>query len=134
MQVRGRCLRILCRIRNTLSLQQLESDRSNNISWSQLRGLCVDVETAVVDAGVLALVEEVVEFQLQVDVFQLELGGGVAEPGVAVLGSQVVVIVLHSGSKGELLGHIDVHLQPLGGRTHGLGKLIAVAVGLADVP
>ena len=65
---------------------------------------------------------------------QLEFGGGVAEPGVAVLGGQVVVVVLHGGSKGELLGHIDIHLQPLGCRANSLGKFVAGAVGLADVP
>ena len=94
----------------------------------------IDVEAAVVDTGVPALVEEVVKLKLQVDVLQLEFGGGVAEPGVAVLSSQVGVVVLHSGSKGKLLGHIDVHLQPLSCRAHGLGKFVAGVVGLADVP
>ena len=99
-----------------------------------MRGLGVDVEAAVGDAGVLPLVEDVVESHFEVDVLQLELGDGIAEPGVAVLCGHVVVVVLHCGGEGELLGYIDVHFQSLGGRAHGLGQFVAGAVGLADVP
>ena len=61
-----------------------------------MRGLGIDVETAVGDAGVLPLVEKIVELQFEVDVLQLQFDIGIAEPGVAVLGGQVVVVVLGS--------------------------------------
>ena len=95
-----------------------------------MRGLGVDVEAAVVDAGVLALVEEVVELQFQVDVLQLELGGGIAEPGVAVLGGQVVVVVLGGEGQREGLGGIDAHGEALGVALHA-DCLVAVAFGVA---
>ena len=99
-----------------------------------MRGLGVDVEAAVGYAGVLPLVEDVVESHFEVDMLQPELGGGIAEPSVAVLSGHVVVVVLHSGRKGELLGHIDINFQSLGGRANGLCHIVVRAVDLADIP
>ena len=110
-------------------LQKFESYGSDDVAGPQLRGLGVDVEAAVVDTGVLALVEEVVELQLQVDVLQLELGGGIAEPGMAVLGGLVVVVVLGGEGQREGLGRIDAHGEALGVAAHG-GRLFAAALGV----
>ena len=96
-----------------------------------MRGLGVDVEAAVVDAGVLALVEEVVELQFQVDVLQLELGTGITEPGMAVLVGQVVVVILGGEGQREALGGIDAHAEALGVALHADG-LVAVAIGVAE--
>ena len=90
----------------------------------------VDVEAAVVDACVLPLVEEVVELQFEVDVLQLEFGAGIAEPGMAVLGGQVIIVVLGSKSQREGLGGIDAHREALGVATHS-SRLVAMPLGVA---
>ena len=61
---------------------------------------------------------------------QLEFGGGIAEPGVAVLGGQIVVVVLGGEGHREGLGGIDAHAEALGVAAHG-GRLFAAALGVA---
>lgn len=95
-----------------------------------MRGLGIDVETAVGDAGVLPLVEKIVELQFEVDVLQLQFDIGIAEPGVAVLGGQVVVVVLGSERESEGLGGIDANGEALRVAAHG-GGLVAVSLGVA---
>ena len=75
-------------------LQQFESYVHDQVSWSEPRGLSVDVESAVVDTSVLSLVEEVVELQFEVNEFQFQLCLGITKPCVTIGCSEVVVVVL----------------------------------------
>lgn len=62
------------------NLKQFKADGGDDVARAQLRGLAVDVQAAVTDAGVLTLVEEVVELQLEVSALQFQLGRGITKP------------------------------------------------------
>ena len=70
--------------KDVLFLQQLEPCSKNHVPRTEAGGGGVDVEGGVVNLGVGLLIQEVVKFQLPIDVLRLELGRDVAKPGMAI--------------------------------------------------